>query len=224
MTSLELPRLLPVTMWPDVDRGLWEKAQQGRSSAGIDVTALPAIASGYGRWLSVLTILSLLDRTQSPGARVTPSAVEAFINELRRSGNSNKTIGTRLSHLGSALRIMAPKQNFTWLHPRKLLPAEPKPAAAPNEQWKDWLAIDQRLWEAGLQVGDILDKPNHASRLRPATLHSAVVGYRSWLVFLRARDLLDSAAAPAARVTRQHVGAYFKCLRASQTTPALSHG
>jgi len=208
-------------MWPDIDRRLWEAAQSGRSSAGIDATAFPAIASGYGRWLSVLTTLGLLDHTQSPAARVTPSAVEAFIAELRRSGNSDKTIGSRLSHLGSALRIMAPQISFTWLHPRKLLADQAKPAAAANEQWKDWPDGDQLLWEVGLQFGNILDQPNHASRLRPATLHSAVVGYRRWLVFLRANGLLDPDITPAMRVTREHVAAYFKCLRDSQCNASV---
>ena len=221
MTPLPLPLLLPVSMWPDIDRRLWEAAQNEGISVGIDATAFPAIASGYGRWLSVLTTIGLLDQGQDPGNRVTPSAVQAFIAELRRSGNGDRTIGTRLSHLGSALRIMAPQQSFTWLHPRKLLADQTKPVVAANEQWKDWPDGDQRLWEVGLRVGDILDQPNHASRLRPATVHSAVVGYRRWLVFLRENGLLDPDVTPAARVTREHVAAYFKCLRDSQCNASV---
>ena len=94
---------------------------------------------------------------------------------------------------------MAPHQSFTWLHPRKLLANQIKPTAAPNKLWQDWPDVDQRLWEAGLQVGDILKERKHASRLRPATLHSIVVGYRRWLVFLRAQGLLNPAVKPAAR-------------------------
>jgi site-specific recombinase XerD len=221
MTALELPRLLPVSTWPDIDRRLWEAAQNERGNAGINATAFPAIASGYGRWLSVLTAIGLLDQGQDPGDRVTPSAVQAFTAELRRCGNGDRTIAARLSHLGSALRIMAPQQSFTWLHPRKLLADQTKSVIAANEQWKDWPNGDQLLWEAGLKVGDILDQPNHASRLRPATLHSAVVGYRRWLVFLRANGLLDPDVTPAARVTREHVAAYFKCLRDSQCNASV---
>ena len=135
MKPLHQPRLLPVDAWPDIDRRLWEAAQDGQHSAGINVAALPAIASGYGRWLSVLAVLGLLDQNPNPGDRVTPSAVKAYIVELRRGGNNDKTIGTRPSHLGSALRIMASDRGFTWLHPRKLrrsdqAPRRRKPAMA----------------------------------------------------------------------------------------------
>ena len=221
MKPLHQPLLLPVDAWPDIDRRLWEAAQDGQHSAGINVAALPAIATGYGRWLSVLAVLGLLDQNPNPGDRVTPSAVQAYIVELRRCGNNDKTIGTRLSHLGSALRIMAPDRSFTWLHPRKLLAGPTKPTAAANQQWQDWPDVDQRLWETGLRVGDILDEPNHASRLRPATLNTIVVGYRRWLVFLRANGLLDPDVTPAARVTRQHVCAYFKCLRDTQCNASV---
>ena len=179
MKPLHTPRLLAVNAWPNIDGRLREAAKDGRCSAGINATAIPAIVSGYGRWLSALAVLGLLDQNRNPGDRVTPSAVQAYIAELRRCGNNDKTIAARLSHLGSSLRIMAPHQSFTWLHPRKLLAEQIKPTAAPNKQWQDWPDVDQRLWEAGLQVGDILDGPNHASRPRPATLHSVVVGIPS---------------------------------------------
>jgi len=221
MKPVHTPRLLAVDAWPDIDRRLWEAAQDGRCSAGINATALPAIASGYGRWLSALAVLELLDQNRNPGDRVTLGAVQAYIAELRRCGNSDKTIAARLSHLGSSLRIMAPHQSFTWLHPRKLLANQIKPTAAPNKLWQDWPDVDQRLWEAGLQVGDILKERKHASRLRPATLHSIVVGYRRWLVFLRAQGLLNPDVEPAARVTRQHVAAYFRCLRDSQCNASV---
>ena len=48
-----------------------------------------------------------------------------------------------------------------------------------------------------------------------------MTGYRRWSVFLRAQDLLDPDVTPAARVTRQHVGAYFKCLRDTQCNASV---
>jgi site-specific recombinase XerD len=72
-----------------------------------------------------------------------------------------------------------------------------------------------------LRTGDILDQPNHAARLRPATLRSAAAGYRRWLAFLRGNDLLDPDLPPAARVTRDHVRAYFTCLRESHCNASV---
>ena len=74
MKPVHTPRLLAVDAWPDIDRRLWEAAQDGRCSAGINATALPAIASGYGRWLSALAVLELLDQNRNPGDRVTLGA------------------------------------------------------------------------------------------------------------------------------------------------------
>lgn len=217
-------RLLPVATWPEIDRRLWEAAASSRYVTDLSRAALPAIVEGYGRWISVLTTLGRLDESLRPRDRVTPDAVGAYLAELRAQGNSPRTITTRLSHLVSALRILEPQHSFTWLHPRQLLRTNDDLTATPKRgdaQWAGWPPIDRRLWELGCQTGDILDQPNHASRLRPATLQSIVVGYRRWLVFLRDQDCLDPEVPPAARVTRARVAAYFRCLRQSQCNASV---
>lgn len=224
MTSSQAPRLLPVAAWPEIDRRLWEVAQHGEYGESLRPAALLLIAESYGRWISVLVARGCLDKDLHPADRVTLNAVQAYVAELRMVGNKSRTIAVRLSHLGSALRIMAPQSSFMWLHPRKLLRTDDDQTKArkrADDQWKEWPALDRQLWEAGLQVGDILAKPNHASRLRPATIHSIVVGYRRWLVFLRGQDCLDAEATPAARVTRKNVAAYFKTLRVSQSNASV---
>lgn len=219
MTGLPSLRMLPVHAWPEIDRQLWKAAKDDMYVATLNPAALSAIAEGYGRWLAVLTGLGRLDGAQRPASRVTLATVQDFIVGLRAAGNKNSTVVARLCHLGSALRILEPEHSFLWLHPRKILrlgqPGKVRKSAV--DQRQDWPLLDRQLWQAGIEAGDILDEPNYAARVRPATLHSVLVGYRSWLVFLRAEGRLDLTATPAARVTRAHVGAYFRHLRATQT-------
>jgi site-specific recombinase XerD len=216
--------MAPVEAWPEIDQRLWKEAGSRSYAAGLKPAALPAIAEGYGRWIAALARLGRLDGRLHPADRVTPDAVRAYLAALTAKGNKLSTINARLSQLGSALRILAPHHSFTWLHPRKLLRPQDAPTAERKRdanQWADWPPIDQQLWELGCQPGDLLDQPNHAARLRPASLHSVVVGYRRWLVFLRAQDLLDPTVPPAGRVTHANVQAYFRCLRASQSNASI---
>lgn len=224
MSSPAMRKSLPLSAWPERDRCLWEAGLTGSYASSLRPGALPRIAQGYGRWISVLTALGRLDDGLHPADRVTPDAVQAVLAEMRAQGNGPRTLATRLSQLGSALRILAPDRSFTWLHPSKLLRDQDAPTPRRKrraKEWEDWPTIDQQLWEEGCRPRDILDTPNRASRLRPATLHSAAVGYRRWLVFLRDEDRLDQTIPPAARVTRHNVADYFQCLRASQSNASV---
>lgn len=223
MTLPPSTRMVPVHAWPEIDRRLWAAAQGGEYATSLGPAALSQIVEGYGRWLAVLTELGRLEANQHPADRVTPAAVQDFIATLRAAGNKDRTVVARLCHLGASLRLLAPQRSFVWLHPRKLLrlgqPA--KTAKSEADQRQDWPPQDQRLWQAGIETGDIMEAPNYAARVRPATLHSVLVGYRSWLVFLRKENRLDLAATPAARVTRANVTAYLRHLRANQTNASV---
>lgn len=216
MTQLLVRRSLPVTAWPEVDRSLWDAAMDGAYAATLDPATLAPVAEGYGRWISVLMSKGNLIGNAHPADRVTPASVQAYIDALRRMGNKDLTIRARLSQLASALRIVAPQRSFTWLHPSKLLRDEScqtQPTDDDRDQLRGWPAGDRRLWLAGLQAHDILAAPRYASQLRPETIHTIIVGYRRWLVFLRTRKRLDPMASPMARVTRENVVAYLQDLR-----------
>ena len=214
-------RIVPRTEWPETDRSLWAAGLAGPYAMGQTPAMLDAIADGHGCWISVLTELGLLDHDQHPADRVTANTVHRFVDMLRTRGNSIRTIHARLSQLGLALRILAPDRSFTWMHPRKLFRVGERPDKNPGDQWADWPAIDQQFWERALTPGDLLDEPNYASRIRPATLKSIVVGYRRWLVFLAETNRLDPASSPADRVTPANVGAYFQHLRQSQSNASV---
>jgi site-specific recombinase XerD len=182
---------------------------------------LDAIADGYGCWVGVLAELGRLECDVAPAERVTMEAIKNFIEVLRTRGNSVRTIRTRLSQLGLALRILAPQRSFTWMHPRKLLGLDKRPARYVQDQRAGWPGIDQEYWERALAPGDLLDEPNYASRIRPATLKSIVVGYRRWLVFLSETNRLNPDSTPADRVTPANVGAYFQHLRQCQSNASV---
>jgi site-specific recombinase XerD len=200
---------------------MWNAGLTSTYAMSLKPNMLAAIVDGYGCWLGALAELRRLDQHQQPADRVTADAVSDFLEVLRDRDNSIITIRTRLSQLGLALRILAPQTSFTWLHPRKLLHLGERPAKRLEDQWAGWPAIDRQLWERALAPGDLLDEPNYAFKLRPATLKSIITGYRRWLVFLTENGLLDPDIGPAARVTPANVRAYFACLRGSQSNASV---
>jgi len=216
MSTLPLRRLLPVADWPGIDRSLWEAAMGGPYVATLNPVTIPLVAEGYGRWISALASEGRLDAGLHPADRVTPASVQAYIDVLREAGNNKPTIVARLGQLAAALRIMEPRRSFTWLHPSKLLregDRQTRPTEDDGYQLRGWPAIDLRLWQAGLEADDILAKPRHASGLRPETIHTILVGYRRWLVFLRTQGRLDPTIPPGARVTRENVVDYLRVLQ-----------
>ena len=223
MSAINVPRLLPVSAWPEIDRRLWMPpwwARMSRHSAR-ETSVRPLRAMGDGSLSAGLRAASTRLRIRLTGSRPMPCG--PISTGCGMSGNKHVTIVARLGQLAAALRIMAPERSFTWLHPRKLLSGASRQARSESDehQLRGWPALDRRLWEAGTQVGDILAGPRYAAGLRPATLRSIIVGYRRWLVFLRAEDRLDPTVTPAARVTRENVVAYVRALQAGSCNASI---
>ena len=210
--------------WPAIDRRLWRAGCLGAYGAGLNPATTAAIERGYGRWLSVLTDMGLLAGERHPAERLTPDAVRTNIRVLRDVGNTRGTIIGRIEHLRAAVRIMEPARSYAWLHPLKHLidegpfPARGRPRKDPLWGWPE---IDQRLWHAGLQGGDILTGPRSAPRLQASTLEIVISGYRRWLTFLRAAGLMDEEMRPGARVTPEHVIAYYHDMRKRQRNTSI---
>ena len=72
------------------------------------------IAGGYGRYLSFLAETEGLDRTVSPGDRVTRPRVEAYVPRLRECNHSS-TVAARILQLARAVAVMAPAVDWAWL-------------------------------------------------------------------------------------------------------------
>ena len=224
MSNPPTRRLLPMTAWPELDRKLWQAASKGTYFATLEPPYIQLVVESYGRWLSRLAESDNLDGDMPPADRVTSKSVQTYVESLRNLGNKHSTVVARLCHLKAALQILAPERNYTWLHPRKLLQAEAGTTLSVKvnqDQLRGWPPSDQRLWRAGLKVGNILMGPRYAANFQPATIETIASGYRRWLVFLRDADRLDLEVPPAKRVTPENAEHYLWALARDQLNTSI---
>jgi integrase/recombinase XerD len=115
---------LPIGQWPEMDRRLWLAAcaggdilddEVGARSRHADITNTKA-AKGYGRWLTYLTRSAPKTLTQTPGTRITPETVRAYVEALELIGNSTQTILARLQELGEVARVMDGKGGWSFIN------------------------------------------------------------------------------------------------------------
>lgn len=115
-------RCLRVEEWPETDQQAWAAALQPGDI--LDGTVGAAFhwrpqtrekhRKGYGRWLTFLARSGRLEANQPPGARVTPEAVRAYLEELQ-AALAPGTICGRLAELLAAVRAMEPDRDWSWL-------------------------------------------------------------------------------------------------------------
>ena len=100
----------------------------------------------------------------------------------------------------------------------------PHPARPRCLRLEHWPAADREAWQRGLMPGQIFRTRAAAPRWRPATILKARKSYGVWLSFLMAQDDWDPAVAPAARVTRPRLRAYYWFLREAANRPMTLTG
>ena len=115
-------RCLKVQDWPEQDRLAWTKALEPGDI--LDGTVGPRFywseqtrekyRKGYGRWLTFLTVTGLFEPDASPGDRITPENVRAYIDELGETVSS-WTLWGRLAELLSAAKALEPDRDWGWL-------------------------------------------------------------------------------------------------------------
>lgn len=229
-----------VEEWPAPDQAAWAAALQPSQDPDRSKVAehwaeatRHLVVSGHGRWLTWLEQQGLLDPRQSPGERVTPERVAAYMADLRRNA-AEATVAVRLEQLGHAMRAMAPTQPWQWvqqfaaqlraaaLRPRRPASpqerqsaADPGPPANRCTPLAEWPALDQAAWAAALLPGDVFDPGGVATTWALATQKMVVQGYGHWLTWLARHNALDPSLAPAARVSRERLFGYLQELRAS---------
>ena len=113
--SVRSVRLLPVADWPHpigmrgpvvTRRGdILDGAGALRALAPLHAAKLPG---SYGRWLIFLRLKGMLDPTSAPVSRATPTAVAAFVDELRRQV-APLTLAQRIIGLEQVVRAFAPE-------------------------------------------------------------------------------------------------------------------
>ncbi len=115
-------RCRKVDEWPEADRLAWERALQPsrllteRRSAAARWRPETRHKNrrGYGRWITFL-VTSGRGTNGHPAERVTPDALEAYIEELRQQGVSLWTQRNRVAELLASIRAIGPQQDWGWL-------------------------------------------------------------------------------------------------------------
>lgn len=114
-------KLLPLELWPEEDKHLWEQAIQpgdrfdpgGPASQWAD-RSRRTVCFGYRRWLGYVHTQDIDAICLRPADRVTKGRVSAYVESLQASISPAGT-HNYVKHLYDAVRVMAPEQDWDWL-------------------------------------------------------------------------------------------------------------
>src|SRR5262249_22247753 len=70
---------------------------------------------------------------------------------------------------------------------------------------EEWPVLDRAAWAAAVKQGSVLEPGGPASHWSPASLRKTSKGWGRYLAWLAMEHLLDDAAGPVERVTRERV-------------------
>src|SRR5262249_33140761 len=76
-----------------------------------------------------------------------------------------------------------------------------------------WPSVDRAAWETAIRPRDPFKCGRNATSWSEATRRKTISGYGRFLFWLKERNELDEAAAPAARITRERLRAYLDDLK-----------
>lgn len=115
---------LPLALWPEHDRQVWELASTPTSileDSGGELTHLAAIsqrktAKGWGRFITHLRFNDPASLAEPPAVRITLKRVRAYVRRLEELGNSSATVLCRLQELGDAAGILAHGSEFSFIN------------------------------------------------------------------------------------------------------------
>lgn len=115
---------LPVAMWPEQDRLVWEAACTPTSileDTGGELTHLAPISQhkttkGWGRFITHLRFNDPASLTEPAAARITLRRVRTYVKRLEELGNNTATVLCRLQELADAARILAPDGDFSFIN------------------------------------------------------------------------------------------------------------
>jgi integrase/recombinase XerD len=79
-----------------------------------------------------------------------------------------------------------------------------------------WPANDRALWRQGVEKGGLFESAGAGAAWSDGSRLKTASGYKAWLSWLAAREILDPNLKPADRVTRERVAAYVAELQADR--------
>lgn len=115
---------LPVAMWPEQDRLVWEAACTPTSileDTGGELAHLAPISQrkttkGWGRFINHLRFNDPAALLEPVAARITLNRVRGYVRRLEELDNSTRTVLCRLQELIDATRILAPDGEFSFIN------------------------------------------------------------------------------------------------------------
>lgn len=105
---------MPIALWPKADQDLWTRActpislfeDEGGELANLAVISRAKYAKGWGRWICFLETNDPAALDLAPAQRCSKKRLQAYVEELRGSGNSDGTIINRLEELRAVAGAM----------------------------------------------------------------------------------------------------------------------
>src|SRR5712671_7918370 len=168
--TVDKPRSLKVTEWPEADRLAWAKAcepaqrlERGGAASHLAPVSKADFANRYGLYLDFLQRNCLLGHSECAVTLVTPDRVSGFVTELQARVRS-VTVWNSVYKLRRASQLLAPDADFAWL-----IDIERDIALVMEPRSKtDRLVLTERLVEAGLtliQEAEMFGRTAHARAL-----------------------------------------------------------
>ena len=90
-------------------------ARTGWLQGGALTVLKSGMVKGYGRWLAWLDSRGLLDAQVSPGDRITPDRVRAYVGHLEAK-NASGTVIARIIELKVTAAIMDAERDWSWIY------------------------------------------------------------------------------------------------------------
>jgi integrase/recombinase XerD len=168
-------RCLKLRDWPEPDRLAWEAAiaqgsllDEGGLASRWRESTRKTVQDAYGRWLTFLERNGWVETNDaSPGERLTPDRLRAFVAELQETVAPN-TLRNRITNLAEALRVMAPEFDFPYLRrARACLKARARPVRNKRAQ----MAPSRELLQLGLDLTQRAEREDGADELVRAALY-----------------------------------------------------
>jgi integrase len=147
---------LPFQQWPNEDRQRWENAFRGgdifdedKRGTHLSEATRKALRASYAQYLRFLSDNHADLLTKPPKARLDRRFLAEYVGLLRKT-NQDISIATSLHHLRLALKLICPKEDWSWL----LAITKRIAAAAPRKAKGYGLVSSDQLYLLGLELMD----------------------------------------------------------------------
>jgi integrase/recombinase XerD len=147
---------LPFQQWPSEDRKRWENAfregdifDEDKRGTHLSQATRKALRVSYAQYLGFLSDNHTNLLTEPPKARLDRRLIAEYVGLLRKT-HQDISIATSLHHLRLALKLICPKEDWSWL----LTITKRIAAAAPRKAKRYGLVSSDQLYLLGLELMD----------------------------------------------------------------------